>query len=70
MTIQKLMTSEQVANYLNVSTRTLQRKRDAGKIRFIQDGSLIRYRYSDVEHYLNSYIMETIDQGMEGLRND
>jgi excisionase family DNA binding protein len=61
MSKKELLTSEEVRKCLKISKRTLQRRRDAGKIRYIHDGSMIRYRWEDIESYLNNYIMEPID---------
>jgi excisionase family DNA binding protein len=59
--MKNLFNTEEVCSYLKISKRTLQRKRDTGKIRFIQDGNLIRYRLEDIEAYLNKHVMNTIE---------
>jgi len=53
-----ILNSAQVAELLGVSSRTLQRKRDNGQIRYYQDGRIIRYKYEDVLDYLESHVME------------
>jgi len=49
-----LVTSEQLAKHLSISTRTLLTMRQSGKIPFYQPNQrLIRYRISDVEKALS-----------------
>jgi excisionase family DNA binding protein len=48
-----LVTSEELARHLHISTRTLLTMRQAGKIPFYQPNQrLIRYRIADVEKAL------------------
>ncbi len=47
--------NEQLSNYLNISTRTLQSYRDNGAIKFSQYGSKIWYRYQDVQAFLDKH---------------
>ena len=51
----EVMTTEQALKYLKVSIRTLQLLRDTGKVKFSQDGRMIRYRKADLDDYLNEY---------------
>ena len=52
---ERLLTQDEVANWLQVTTRTLKRWRDEGKgPRHQRVQHLIRYRKSDVESWLNS----------------
>lgn len=51
---EKWLTNKQVCELLSVSSRTLQRYRDEGRIAFSQIGATIRYKASDVELFLRS----------------
>ncbi len=56
------MNSAQGAEFLNVSSRTLQRLRDQGKVRYYQDSRIIRYKVEDLEEYLLSNVMEPFER--------
>ncbi len=58
----KYLTTKDVAERLQVSTRTLQRLRDSGRIRYHQDGRIVRYKLEDVESYMASNVMETFNE--------
>jgi excisionase family DNA binding protein len=47
----KVMTEKEAAEYLRLSTKTLQRRRRAGQISYIRDGG-IRYIREDLDAYL------------------
>lgn len=47
-----LFTTETLADYLQVSSHTVRREREAGRLPFIRIRDLIRYRPEDVESYL------------------
>lgn len=47
--------NEQLSEYLNISTRTLQAYRDNGVIKYSQYGAKIWYRYQDVQTFLNTH---------------
>ncbi|NQY26157.1 MAG: helix-turn-helix domain-containing protein [Piscirickettsiaceae bacterium] len=54
-----LLTSEQTADYLNISTATLNKWRCEGRIKlpYKKVGRCVRYRLSDVEVYLEQHTM-------------
>jgi excisionase family DNA binding protein len=47
------LSSEEAAEFLKVSKKTLQRYRDAGKLAYSKDGRTIRYKKLDLIKYLN-----------------
>ena len=49
----QLMTEEEAAQYLGVHRTTLWKERKAGRITFARIAGKIRYRYVDIETYLN-----------------
>lgn len=49
------LNTEETAKFLNVSTKTLKRYRDKGKLAYSKDGRKIRYKKSDLIKYLNKY---------------
>lgn len=49
-----LYTTETLAEYLQVSSHTVRREREAGRLPFVRIRDLIRYRPEDVEAYLAS----------------
>jgi hypothetical protein len=54
-----LMTEKALALYLGVSVSSLQHDRhNARGITYIKIGSRVRYRWSDVNHYLNAHTTE------------
>lgn len=53
-----LLTVEDLATYLCVSTKTVRRMVDAREITHIRVGRAIRFRQEDVDEYLNREIVE------------
>lgn len=53
MTVHPLMTEAEAAKYLRRSVKTVQRKRRAGEIAYVNDGG-IRYRLEDLDAYIES----------------
>lgn len=49
----------ETAKFLNVSTKTLKRYRDKGKLSYSKDGRKIRYKKSDIIEYLNKFYFST-----------
>jgi excisionase family DNA binding protein len=56
------LNSAEVAELLGVSSRTLQRKRDSGKIKFYQDGRIVRYSETDIIDYMESHAVEPFNE--------
>lgn len=52
--MEEYLSNRQVCELLQISTRTLQRYRDEGRIAFSQMGATIRFKASDVEQFLRS----------------
>jgi excisionase family DNA binding protein len=50
--VQKLYTTETLAELLQVSPRTIRRERKEGRLPFVRVRGQIRYRESDVRSYL------------------
>ncbi len=50
--MQKLYTTETLAELLQVSPRTIRRERKEGRLPFVRVRGQIRYRESDVRQYL------------------
>lgn len=61
----ELMNSAMAAKYLKISTRTLQRLRDTGRIRYYQDSRLIRYFEKDLVDYMTQNVMEPFERRKE-----
>ena len=58
------LSSDETAEFLKVSKKTLKRYRDSGKLPFSKDARKIRYKKSDILKYLNNYYQTTdIHQG-------
>jgi excisionase family DNA binding protein len=53
-----ILTSKEAAEMLKISIRTLQRRRDAGQIKYFRDGGIIRFRRKDIEKYLENHLLE------------
>lgn len=51
-TNQALVTTEELANYLGVSVRTVQRLTAAGSLPHYKVGRSVRYRSTDIERWL------------------
>ncbi len=49
-----LLSVDQVANHLNVSSKTIRRKVDSGELPVIRLGRLLRFSENDVSAYLSS----------------
>lgn len=54
-----MMTTEEVAKFLRVSPRTLQRMRAHRIIDYTYAGKCCRYRKSDIERYVNERLSES-----------
>lgn len=54
-----LFTTSSLAEYLNVSARTVQREVDRGRLMFVLVGGRRRYRGEDIEHYLHSRLQRS-----------
>jgi len=50
-----LLTSQEAAKALQITTRHLQNLRDRGDIGFIQYGRVIRYKVQDIQAYIDEY---------------
>lgn len=53
------LSSDEAADFLKVSKKTLKRYRDSGKLPFSKDARKIRYKKSDILKYLNNYYQTT-----------
>ncbi len=62
-----ILTTADASNYLKISTRSLQRMRDTGRIKYYQDNRVIRYKEEDLLEYLEKNVMEPFD--LKGGRN-
>ena len=49
------LSSDETAEFLKVSKKTLKRYRDSGKLPFSKDARKIRYKKSDIIKYLNKH---------------
>ena len=49
------LSTDETAEFLKVSKKTLKRYRDLGKIPFSKDARKIRFKKSDIVKYLNNY---------------
>lgn len=65
-----ILNSSQAADFLGVSTRTLQRLRDRGKLKYYQDGRIIRYRLTDLEDYLDLHVMPAFSSKKKEVNNE
>ena len=63
LTVQKLYTTETLAELLQVSPRTIRRERKEGRLPFVRVRGQIRYRESDVRSYLERNASMTLDGG-------
>ncbi|MBO6794658.1 MAG: helix-turn-helix domain-containing protein [Balneolaceae bacterium] len=52
------LTTDEVMEILQCSRRHVQHLRDSGKLPFTQHRRTVRYRYNDVEHFLNKGFVE------------
>ena len=50
-----LLTTQEAAKALQITTRHLQNLRDRGDIGFIQYGRIIRYKAGDIQAYIDEY---------------
>lgn len=62
------ISNREAMNILGVSSRTLQRYRDTGRIPFFKMGKKCRYRLSDVERALEKYGINGREESPDGLR--
>ena len=61
------LSSDEAAEFLKVSKKTLKRYRDLGKSPFSKDARKIRFKKSDIIKYLNNYY-QTIE--VENVKDD
>ncbi len=59
--MQKLYTTETLAELLQVSPRTIRRERKEGRLPFVRVRGQIRYRESDVRSYLERNASMSLD---------
>ncbi len=52
------LTTDEVMEVLQLSRRQIQHLRDSGKLPFTQHRRTVRYRYDDIEAYLNKGFVE------------
>ncbi len=52
----EILTERQAAALLQVSTRTLNRWRHTGKLRYARTGRIIRYRKQDLDRFVHDHI--------------
>jgi len=58
--MERMLTEKQVATLLNINRATLSNWRSSGKgPKYVKVGGSIRYRYTDVELYLEKNSVET-----------
>jgi excisionase family DNA binding protein len=50
-----LLTTQEAAKALQITTRHLQNLRDRGDIGFIQYGRVVRYKTQDIQAYIDEY---------------
>lgn len=62
------ISNREVMDLLGVSSRTLQRYRDSGRIPFSKIGKNCRYRLSDVERVLEACVVSGTEEKPDGLR--
>ena len=53
------MSGEEACEFLNVSKKSLQRYRDAGKLAYSRAGRAVRYKKSDILNFLNKNYFST-----------
>jgi len=63
-----LFTTGSLAEYLNVSARTVQREVERGRLPFVMVGGRRRYRREDVEGYLRSRLQRSRFRVIQGGR--
>jgi excisionase family DNA binding protein len=51
----EVLNSKEAAAYLKISEKSLERLRNAKEFKYIQRGTLIRYRRSELDKWINSY---------------
>lgn len=51
----EILDTDEAAKYLKISTRYLQILRDKGEIRFSQHATVIRYKKSDLDKWINDH---------------
>ncbi len=64
--MQKLYTTETLAELLQVSPRTIRRERKEGRLPFVRVRGQIRYRESDVRAYLERNASMSMDEDVLG----
>lgn len=63
-----LFTTYSLAEYLQVSARTVQREVARGRLTYVMVGGRRRYRKSDVEYYLRSRLQRSRFKVIDGGR--
>jgi excisionase family DNA binding protein len=66
VTKKKVLSIKETCELLQASTRTLQRYRDEGKIKFSQVNGKIFFRESDIEDFLSANEVNTLKTGKHG----
>lgn len=61
-TLETLYNNQEVAGLLDISTRTLARLRKNGGISYIRLSGGIRYRFSDIKHFIDKRKIKTKDE--------
>ena len=62
-----LLTTQEAAKALQITTRHLQNLRDRGDIGFIQYGRVVRYKAQDIQAYIDEYYVSPVKR--KGGRN-
>lgn len=52
-----LLTETQAAEFLQMSERSVRKVRQAGALRFVQIGRLIRYRIDDIQGFIENCVV-------------
>jgi excisionase family DNA binding protein len=68
-TTDNLFTTYTLAEYLQVSARTVQREVSRGRLTFVMVGGRRRYRHADVEYYLRSQLQRSRFKVIDGGRS-
>ena len=58
-----LLTTQEAAKALQITTRHLQNLRDRGDIGFVQYGRVVRYKPEDIQAYIDSYYVGSRNAG-------
>ena len=58
-----LLTTQEAAKALQITTRTLQSLRDSGQISYVQCGRIVRYKPEDIQAYIDEYYVRSNYEG-------